>query len=171
MVFSKILKSWIHNATWNTKADKILPQVINSKDINFKIRSIDKKETIIPGIIGFLVSKKRKYIIQSMCQKMLCRKTCWVINGRKRRENTRLIIDFNRFMYDHSLHREKKNFCCYFYMLLLHKKFQSIMLKIALKLIVNKQIRWLRKVNMLILKIVKKKYNHQSWFIMILKLF
>ena len=34
---------------------------------------------------------------------ILCWKTCNV-----------LIKDFNKFMYDHTLHRRKKRFCCYY---------------------------------------------------------
>ena len=49
-----------------------------------------------------------------------------------------LIKDFNRFMYHHSLHRGRKHFCRY----CLHftsEEILSVILKIAVKLMVNKR--------------------------------
>ena len=58
---------------------------------------------------------------------------------------------------------EEKFFAIIVYMVSLQKKFQTMILKIVLKLTIKKQIRWLRKVNTLILKHLKETYNHHSW--------
>ena len=45
---------------------------------------------------------------------MLRRKKYLLINDRRRRRKQIVLIkDFNRFIYDHSLHRERKHFCRY----------------------------------------------------------
>ena len=45
---------------------------------------------------------------------MLLRKTCFIINRKKRNKRRYdLIKDFNTFMYDHTLHRGRKHFCGY----------------------------------------------------------
>ena len=84
-----------------------------------------------------------------MYQKMLWRKTSWlIIDKRKRKRHYILMNYFNRFMDDHSLHRGRKNFCYYrlhafiteeIAILNCHK--ESAILKIALK--------YFNKVNML----------------------
>ena len=58
---------------------------------------------------------------------------------------------------------EEKIFAIIVYMVSLQKKFQTMILKIVLKLTIKKQIRWLRKVNTLILKLLKETYNYHSW--------
>ena len=49
--------------------------------------------------------------------------------------------DFNRFMYDHSLHRRRKHSCRY----CLHAFITEEILKIALKLIVKQTIKMPKK--------------------------
>ena len=45
---------------------------------------------------------------------MLRRITCELTTDRRRRRKHYVLInDFNRFMYDHLLHRGRKHFCCY----------------------------------------------------------
>ena len=68
-----------------------------------------------------------------------------------------LINDFNRFMYDNSLHSRKKYFCRYCLHGSIAEEILNVILKISLKLMVNKRLRCLRKVNMLTLKILKEK--------------
>ena len=56
-------------------------------------------------------------------------------------------------MFDHSLHRGRKHFCRY----CLHTFITEEIVKRALKLMVNKRLRCLRKVTMLNSKILKGK--------------
>ena len=49
------------------------------------------------------------------------------------------------------------------------KKYQNFILKIALKLMVNKGLRFLKKVNTLTSKILKEKLSYHLWFMPILK--
>ena len=59
-----------------------------------------------------LLAMKIKKNFQSMYQKNVVKKTCWLIFDRRtRKKNT--INDFNRFMYGHSLHHGRKLFCLY----------------------------------------------------------
>ena len=49
-----------------------------------------------------------------MYQNNVVKKTCRLtIDSRSRKKHYVLVKDFNRFMYDHSLHRERKHFCRY----------------------------------------------------------
>ena len=48
--------------------------------------------------------------MEEMLRKITCRTT---IDRRMRKKHYVLINDFNRFMYDHLLHRGRKHFCCY----------------------------------------------------------
>ena len=59
-------------------------------------------------------------------------------------------------MYDHSLHCRRKHFCRYCLHASITKEIFKRHKKIALKLMVNKELRYLRKVNMLISKILKE---------------
>ena len=52
---------------------------------------------------------------------------------------------------------EENIFVVIVYMLSVQKECESIILKIALKLMVNKRLRWLRKVNMLNSEMLKEK--------------
>ena len=71
----------------------------------------------------------------------------------KERRNTVVIKDFSTFMYDHTLHHGRKDFCHY----CLQGFRAAEKLKIALKLMVNKLLRCLRRVNILHSKTMKEK--------------
>ena len=58
-----------------------------------------------------------------------------------------LIKNFNTSVYDDTLHRRRKNFCCY--CLQAFSTDEILKLNIAIKLIVNKGLGYLKKVNML----------------------
>ena len=69
-----------------------------------------------------------------------------------------LIKDFNIFMYNHKLHRGGKHFCRYCLpAFITGRKYLKFMLMIALRLMVNKLLRCLKKLNMLNSKIMKEK--------------
>ena len=49
-----------------------------------------------------------------MYQKNIAKKNSFIIDRRRTKKHYYVLItDFNTFMYDHSLHRERKIFCCY----------------------------------------------------------
>ena len=60
-------------------------------------------------------------------------------------------------MYDHALHHGRKNFVVVGCKLLVPKKYLKVLLKTAVKLMVNKLLRSLRRVNILNSKTVKEK--------------
>ena len=82
--------------------------------------------------------------------------------GEEGRRRYVLIKDFNTFMYDYRLHLGGKQFCYYSLQVfsteeILKRHIKDVILKIALKLMVNKLLKSLRKVNMLKSKILKEK--------------
>ena len=70
-----------------------------------------------------------------------------------------LIKDFNKFMYNHTLHRRKNIFVVIVHKILVQKKYWHVILRTALKLMANKRLRFLKKVNMLNSKIMKEKHS------------
>ena len=68
-----------------------------------------------------------------------------------------LIKDFSTFMYDHTLNRGTKYFVVIFYNVLSQKKYWYFMLMIALKLMINKKLRYLKNASMLESKIMEEK--------------
>ena len=100
-----------HNPRRITKADKDFANKLDFKDIKFpvKIRDIDKieKKNSI-GISVFGYENKKKY--QNNVVKKKYADLLLIGEGEKKHI---LINDFNRFMYDHSLHRGRKHFCRY----------------------------------------------------------
>ena len=101
----------------------------------------------------FQVMKIRKNI-QSMFQKNVVK----IIIDRWRRKKALcvLIKDFNTFMYGYILNRGRKHFCHY-HLQAFSKEGIFKVIKITLKLMVNKGLKYLRKVNILNLQIMKGK--------------
>ena len=94
---------------------------------------------------------------------MLQRKACWLILDRRRRKKHYLLInDFNRFMYDHSLYRGRKHFCCYCLHTFITEETLKRHIKIALKIMKNNQLGCLRNVSIINSKFWKK--NKKSPF-------
>ena len=73
-------------------------------------------------------------------------------------------------MHNHTLHRRKKDFCRYFFKVFGTKKMLKS-LKIALKLMANKNLLYLKKAHMLNSKIMNGKQSHKLEFMQILKVF
>ena len=61
-----------------------------------------------------------------------------LVGGKEDKRHYVLIGDFSTFLYNHKLHRGRKHFFIIVYKLLAQKKYQNVVLMIALKLIVNK---------------------------------
>ena len=68
-----------------------------------------------------------------------------------------LIKDFNALMHDHSLHRGRKRFCRYCLQAFITEEMLKRHIKDCFKLMVNKRLRCLKKVNTLNSKILKEK--------------
>ena len=68
-----------------------------------------------------------------------------------------LIKDFNTFMYDHTLHHGRKHFCCYCLQAFNREEILKCHFKIVLKLMVNKGLKCLKKMNTLNSKYLKEK--------------
>ena len=132
--------------------------ILKTSNFQSKWETSRKSKKSIALALAFLVMKITKNI-QSMYQKYVVKKkTCWLIIDRGRNKKHYVLInDFNRFVYDHSLYRRRKYFCRYCLQAFIREKILKIILKVALKLMTNKQLRCLRKVNMLNLKILKEK--------------
>ena len=78
-----------------------------------------------------------------MCQKNVVKKNVDLLLIEKEcKRHYVLIKDFKKLLYDHTLHRERKHFCCYCLQALSTSK---VLLKIALRLIVNKELRYLKR--------------------------
>ena len=65
------------------------------------------KNWILSALVFLDVKIKKN--IQSMYQKNVVK----LLIGEKGKRHYVLIKDFNAFMYDHTLHRGRKHFCCY----------------------------------------------------------
>ena len=68
-----------------------------------------------------------------------------------------LIIDFNRFMYDYSLHRGRKYFCGYCSQYFITEEILKRHIKDCLNINGKQTIKMNKKVNMLNSKILKEK--------------
>ena len=105
-----------HNPRRITKTDKDFAERPDFKEIKFpvKIREIqkfEKKNSI--GISVFGYENKEKYLIY--VSKKCCEEkhVDLLLIGEVEHKFYVLIKDFNRFMYDYSLHRGRKHFCRY----------------------------------------------------------
>ena len=86
------------------------------------IHKIKKKHKNFIGISVFGYENKENhpiYVSKKCCEE---KRVDLLLIGEGKKQYV-LIKDFNTFMYDHSLHRGKKYFSCYFYMLSLQKIF------------------------------------------------
>ena len=93
MVFSQILKSCRHNPRRITKADKDFGKRIDFKDIKHPVKirdvhKIGKKSSISIFVFGY--ENKEKYPI---CVYNVVKKKNWLIIDRRRRRNTRFMVD------------------------------------------------------------------------------
>ena len=99
-----------------TKADKDFFKKLDFKDIKFAVKirdiyKIEKKNSI--GISVFDYENKEKhpiYVSKTICEE---KHVDILLIEEKGKRHYVLIKDFNRFMYNHTLHRIKKHFCRY----------------------------------------------------------
>ena len=161
MMFSQILKSCPadHYLTRITKADKDFAKtlVLKIQIFQSKLETFTKSKKIILSTLAFLVMKIKKYPIYVSKQCCKEKHVDLLLIGEGEKKHI-LSKDFNSIMYDHSLHRGRKHFCCYcFHGFITEKNWKHHIKDCFLKLIVNKWLRCLKKVNMLNSKIFKEK--------------
>ena len=99
-----------------TKFDKDFAKRFDFKDIKFpvKTRDIHKiEENNSIGISVFGYENKAKYPVY--VSKKCCedKHVDLLLIGEGNKKHRVVIKDFNAFMYDHALHRERKHFCRY----------------------------------------------------------
>ena len=104
-----------HNLRKITKAGKDFAKMLDFKDIKFPVKIGDiheneKKNSTSISIFGYEYKEKYpNYVSKQCCEE---KHIDLLLIGRSGEKNV-FIKDFNRFMYDHSLHHERKHFCCY----------------------------------------------------------
>ena len=104
-----------HNSRRIRKADKDLAKKLDFADIQFPVRIKDiqklEKEKNCSSISVFGYVKKEKY--PSYMSKNTFKKHAGLLLIGKKTRGTVLIKGFNTFMYDHTLYRERNQFCRY----------------------------------------------------------
>ena len=150
MVFGQIIKSC---RPQSNKADKDFGEnlILKSQIFLSKLETFIKSEKRNPSALAFLVMKIRK-ISNLYIKKLLRRKTFWLIIDRRSRKEIPCSYQWFQYVYVWSFITSRKETY-----LPLQKKFWSVILKIDLKLMLIKRLRWLKKVNMLNSKILKEK--------------
>ena len=99
-----------------TKADKDFAKKLDFKDMKFPVKTrdihkIEKKNSIDISVFGY--KNKVKYLIY--VSKKCCedKHVDLLLIGEGEKKHYVFIKDFNKFMYDHTLHHGKKYFCRY----------------------------------------------------------
>ena len=116
---------------------------------------IEKKNSIGIGVFGY--ENKVKYPIYLSKKCGVDKHVDLLLIGEWEKKHYVLVKDFSTFKYDHTLHRGRKHFCRYCLQASRTAENLNVILKIALKLIVNKLLRWLKRVNILNSKILEEK--------------
>ena len=100
-----------------TKGEKdFAKKKLDFENIRFPVKIRDiykilKKNSIRVFVFGY--ENKEKYSIY-VSKKCFAKHVDLLLIGEEAKRKCVLVKDFNTFMYDHSLHREKKDFYCYF---------------------------------------------------------
>ena len=105
-----------HNPKRIIKTDTDFAKKLDFKGINFPVKirdshTLEKKNSIRISIFGY--ENKERY--QIYASKKCCEEkhVDLLLIGEGEKKYYVFINDFNRFMYDHSLHRGRKHFCRY----------------------------------------------------------
>ena len=121
----------------------------------WEIRKIEKNSSISISVFGYESKEKHPiYVLKQFCEE---KHVDLLLIGEEGKRCYLLIKDFNTFMYDHTLHRGKNILTVIAYKLLVQKKYQNVILKIASKLMANKGLQCLKMTNMLNSEIIRKK--------------
>ena len=142
-----------------TKHDKNLANRLDFKDIKFPVKirdihKIGKNNSIVISVFGYESNEKHPiYVWKKYCEEKYID---LLLIGERGKHNV-FFEDSNTFMYNYSLHPGKKPFSRYCLQAYVTEKVLKVKSKIALKLMVNKELKCLKKVNKLNWKILKEK--------------
>ena len=116
------------------------------KDIKFpfKFRDIHKRNSI--GIKIFVYKNKKKYSIHVSIKCCEDKNIDLLMIGEVEKKHHILIKGFNTFTYDYILYRGRI-FVVIVSKYMEHQMYWNVILKIDLKLMVNKGIRWLQRIH------------------------
>ena len=98
------------------KADKNFTKKVDFKGINFPVKirdihKIEKKNSIGINVFGSEnIEKHPIYVSKKICEE---KHVDLLLIGEEGKRHYFLIRDLNSFMYDHTLHRRRKDFCRY----------------------------------------------------------
>ena len=112
----KYLNPADHNPRRITKSDKEFAKRLNFKDIKFPvkirdIRKIEKKNSINISVFGYENKEKHPiHVSKKCCQE---KHVDLLLIEETEKKHYVLIKDFNTFLNDHLLHRERKHVCRY----------------------------------------------------------
>ena len=135
-----------HHPARIAKTEKDFVKRLDFRDIKFPVKIKDihkiknKKNSLSISIFGYENKEKQPICVSKKCWKEKHVYSLLIGEG-----ETVFIKDFNTFMYDHTLHHGRKHFCCY--CLQAFRRTWNNILWIALKLMANKLLRCLKKVN------------------------
>ena len=133
------------------QSDKDVSKRLDFKDLKFPVKIRDVKNSINISVFGYENKEKHPvYVSRKCCED---KHVDLLLIGEGEKKHYVLIKDFNTFMYDHTLHRERKHL--YRYCRTAEKWKYHI--KDCLNLMVNKILRYLRKMNILNSKILEEK--------------
>ena len=103
------------------QSDKDVSKRLDFKDLKFPVKIRDVKNSINISVFGYENKEKHPvYVSRKCCED---KHVDLLLIGEGEKKHYVLIKDFNTFMYDHTLHRERKHFAVIVYMFLLQKKF------------------------------------------------
>ena len=114
MVFDQYLNPTDHNPRRIRKADKDFAKELDFKEIKCPVKitdihKIEKNNSIGISVFGYESMEKYSiYISKKCCEE---KHVDLLLLGEGEKRHYGLINDFNRFVYDHSLHRGRKRFC------------------------------------------------------------
>ena len=105
-----------HNSRRITKADKDFAKKCDFKGIKFPVKirdiqKIEKNNSISISVFGYENKEKQPIYVSKKCSKK--KHVDLLLIGEEGKRHYVLVKDFNTFMYDHTLHRGRKPFCCY----------------------------------------------------------
>ena len=104
-----------HNSRRIRKVDKLYGDKLGFKDIEFLVKitdthKIERKNSIDVSVFGYEVNKKYPiYALKKCCED---KRVDLLLIGEGEKKHYVLIKDFSSFMYDYTLHRGRKHFCC-----------------------------------------------------------
>ena len=120
------------------QSDKDVSKRLDFKDLKFPVKIRDVKNSINISVFGYENKEKHPvYVSRKCCED---KHLDLLLIGEGEKKHYVLIKYFNTFMYDHTLHRERKHFCRYCLHAFVTEEILKVILKAALKLMVNEEL-------------------------------